>query len=67
MGGSSAEKNAVFEFLHFDETPSSASEVSRGGRNYGGQNPLVSPAALTSRLQLESKMEPIRPRPHRRR
>ncbi len=39
MGGSSAEKNAVFGFLLFGETPSSASEVSPGGRNYGGRNP----------------------------
>ena len=39
MGGSSAEKNAVFEFLHFGETSSAASEISPGGRNYGGRNP----------------------------
>jgi hypothetical protein len=39
MGGSSAKKNAVFGFLHFGETPSSASEVSTGGRNYGGRKP----------------------------
>jgi hypothetical protein len=39
MGGSSAEKNAVFEFLHFGETSSAASGVSPGGRNHGGQNP----------------------------
>jgi hypothetical protein len=39
MGGSFAEKNAVFEFLHFGETSSAASEVSPGGRNYGGRNP----------------------------
>jgi hypothetical protein len=46
MGGSSAEKNAVFEFLHFGETSSAASEVSPGGRNHGGRNPFVSPVAL---------------------
>jgi hypothetical protein len=39
MGGSYAEKNAVFEFLHFGETSSAASGVSPGGRNHGGRNP----------------------------
>jgi hypothetical protein len=46
MGGSSAEKNAVFEFLHFAETSSAAPGVSPGGRTKAGETPKVSPAAL---------------------
>jgi hypothetical protein len=46
MGGSSAEKNAAFEFLHFGETSSTASGFRLAGETLAGETPLVSPAAL---------------------